>query len=349
MARLIWAALFALATFALATVVASAQPIDDARALLQEVATSARAAKSWRAEGVEIGEITSGAFHVRDEIHFRVAVDGPLKLRWESTANSTGERDLTVCDGADHWTYHSPGLSFYMSATTASPCGDPPIPGWGQWLDHLVSAAAIGRDKLLFDGALRECEVVRAEYEVQAGVDNSGARHTVRTMCIDRANRFILRDHLEVAAPGSDSHDSTTITYNIYERDPKFSSDTFQFQVPTGTFQDPGPYLGREDPVAEDGVYRMDGSVTGPELIYNAEPSYTVEARKAGISGVVLLSLIVDADGKPRDVRVVRGLDHGLDEKALEVARQWRFRAGMKNGVPVAVGGLIIAVSFRLP
>jgi outer membrane biosynthesis protein TonB len=61
-----------------------------------------------------------------------------------------------------------------------------------------------------------------------------------------------------------------------------------------------------------------------------------------------LLSLIVDADREPRDVGVVRGLDSGLDEKALEVVRTWRFRAGMRNGTPVAVGGLIIAVSFLL-
>ena len=338
------------ALLALLTTVVSAQLNDDARALLQEVATSALAAKSWRAEGVRIDELTAPGIHVLGEIHFHVAVNGRSYLRWESTADASGaEGDLTVCDGADHWTYHSPGVVFDRNAIGVSPCVEPPILAWDRLPDNLLSATVIGQDLLQFGGGLRECEVVRAEYAAPEVVGNAPAvRRTARTMCIDTSNKFILRDHLELAAPGSDAHSSTTITYSNYERNPELPRDTFQFQVPTGTFQDTGPYLDGDDPVAEDGVYRMGGNVGGPELIYNTEPSYTPEARKAGISGIVLLSLIVDADGKPRNVSVVRGLDHGLDEKALEVVQTWRFRAGMRNGVPVAVGGVVVAVSFRL-
>jgi TonB family protein len=296
---------------------------------------------------VEIGDLTLAGSHIRDTIHFRVAVDGPSKLRSESTEESTAETDFHACDGTDQWMYHSAGASFYRSAI-AGPCGESRFSEWAKLLDNLVSAEVLGRDQVQSNGILRECQVVRGEYEVRAGTNSLAAiSRTVRTMCIDTAESIILRDHLEMAVPASSMHSTTTITYNVYQRDPEFSSDTFQAPVPTGTFQDPGPYLG-EDPVAVDGVYRTGGNVTGPELIYNAEPSYTEEARTAGISGTVLLSLIVDADREPRDVGVVRGLDSGLDEKALEVVRTWRFRAGMRNGTPVAVGGLIIAVSFLL-
>ena len=61
------------------------------------------------------------------------------------------------------------------------------------------------------------------------------------------------------------------------------------------------------------------------------------------------MSLAVDAEGNPRDLAVTRGLGYGLDERALEVVRQWRFRPGLKDGAPVAVGNLVVAVDFHLP
>jgi protein TonB len=95
------------------------------------------------------------------------------------------------------------------------------------------------------------------------------------------------------------------------------------------------------------GVYRVGGDVSAPILISKTEPEYSEEARKAKYSGTVLLSLIVGADGLPRDIRVVRPLGLGLDEKAVEAVQKWRFRAGIKGGHPVATQATI-EVSFRL-
>jgi len=67
----------------------------------------------------------------------------------------------------------------------------------------------------------------------------------------------------------------------------------------------------------------------------------------AKYSGTVLLSIVVDERGIPRDIRVVRPLGLGLDEKAIEAVRHWRFRPGMKNGRPVNVRATV-EVSFRL-
>jgi len=61
----------------------------------------------------------------------------------------------------------------------------------------------------------------------------------------------------------------------------------------------------------------------------------------------LLLQVIVETDGRLRDVRVVRSLGFGLDEKALEAVRQWRFDPARKNGQPVAVV-VNIEVNFRL-
>lgn len=95
------------------------------------------------------------------------------------------------------------------------------------------------------------------------------------------------------------------------------------------------------------GPFRIGGGVSAPVLVYRVEPEYTEEARKAKYQGTVVLHAVVDADGTVRQVRVVRSLGLGLDEKALEAVKQWRFRAGQKDGraVPVAAS---IEVTFRL-
>jgi periplasmic protein TonB len=72
-----------------------------------------------------------------------------------------------------------------------------------------------------------------------------------------------------------------------------------------------------------------------PVLVQKVEPEYTDTARQAGVSGTVLLSAVIGEDGRAHDVRVLRGLGYGLDAKAIDAVRKWRFRPGMKNGVVV--------------
>ena len=85
------------------------------------------------------------------------------------------------------------------------------------------------------------------------------------------------------------------------------------------------------------GVFRVGGGVSAPVPIYKPEPEYSEEARKTKHQGTVMLSVIIGTDGRPREMRVVRALGMGLDEKALEAVKQWRFEPAKKDGVPVAV------------
>jgi TonB family protein len=180
------------------------------------------------------------------------------------------------------------------------------------------------------------------------GANATAGTTIIRTLCVDPARKLILRDRTESSAIGSNTHFTQTISFSLYERDAEIPAEAFRFEVPTGTFLDPGLQIKKKDSV-EDGTYRAGNGVSKPQLIRKVEPSWTEEARQAGVSGMVLVSFTVDSAGLPRDFSVVWGLGNGLDEKAIEAVREWRFLAGMKNDMPVAVGGLTVAVDFRLP
>ena len=96
-----------------------------------------------------------------------------------------------------------------------------------------------------------------------------------------------------------------------------------------------------------DGVFAPGKGVTAPRAIYEPDPEYSEEARKAKYQGTVVLAIVVDPTGHPRNVRIARSLGMGLDEKAIEAVQKWKFAPGVRDGVPVAV--LVnVEVSFRL-
>ncbi len=95
------------------------------------------------------------------------------------------------------------------------------------------------------------------------------------------------------------------------------------------------------------GVFQAGGGVTAPTLLFKVEPEYSEEARKAKFQGTVLLYVEVDPSGRATNIRVTRSLGLGLDEKAIEAVKKWKFAPGKKDGKPVTVAA-IIEVNFRL-
>jgi TonB family protein len=95
------------------------------------------------------------------------------------------------------------------------------------------------------------------------------------------------------------------------------------------------------------GVYHVGGGVSPPTVISSVDPEYSDEARRAKYTGIVVVSLIVDTQGNPQHVNVVRRLGMGLDEKAIEAVRQYKFKPAMFQGkaVPVEVN---IEVNFQI-
>lgn len=96
------------------------------------------------------------------------------------------------------------------------------------------------------------------------------------------------------------------------------------------------------------GYYQVGGRISAPVVIHSVEAEFSDEARRAKYQGLCLIGLIVDAQGNPQDIHVVRALGMGLDEKAIEAIRQYKFKPAMKDGrtpVPVMI---TIEVDFRL-
>lgn len=87
------------------------------------------------------------------------------------------------------------------------------------------------------------------------------------------------------------------------------------------------------------GEFRPGNGVTSPEILFEKRPEYTSEAMRAKVQGIVEVEALVNPDGTVGRVQIIRSLDDrfGLDQKALEAVRMWRFRPGMRLGKPVPV------------
>ena len=93
-------------------------------------------------------------------------------------------------------------------------------------------------------------------------------------------------------------------------------------------------------------VYQIGGSIRPPVATYTPDPKFAEEASRNKFSGNVILALVVDANGNPKNVHVLRGMGTGLDEKAVQAVQHYRFKPATKNGKPVAVY-LNVAVNFQ--
>lgn len=101
-----------------------------------------------------------------------------------------------------------------------------------------------------------------------------------------------------------------------------------------------GPGTGSGNVSPSPGVVRVGSpGVTIPRLLKDVKPQYTSDAMRAKIQGSVVLECVVLTDGSVGDVRVIRSLDatYGLDQEAIQAAKQWKFAPGTRNGEPVPV------------
>jgi TonB family protein len=95
------------------------------------------------------------------------------------------------------------------------------------------------------------------------------------------------------------------------------------------------------------GPYGPGSGIEPPTLIKEVRPDYTPEARKRAIEGDVGLEIVVKRDGTVGSIKVVQGLGGGLEQRAIDAVRQWRFSPARQRGAPVDVIATV-SVGFKL-
>jgi TonB family protein len=218
-----------------------------------------------------------------------------------------------ICDGTTQWIWY-PGAKTYGG--TLSPqigvCAYP-LNEWPALTVSLHAPVVVGTNRVTVDGGGRPCTIVRGEL----GSDSK------RTMCIDTERKLILRYEIENAGA------TEAFTFHVLNRDAPIDAEILQFHAP----------LDAQPPIP--------GTVVAPVLVARTSPRYSDEALQARYEGRVVLSLTITADGFVDDIKVTSSPGMGLDEKAIECVKAWKWRPGMKDGQTVAVQAMV-EVNFRL-
>jgi periplasmic protein TonB len=95
------------------------------------------------------------------------------------------------------------------------------------------------------------------------------------------------------------------------------------------------------------GVYQPGSGIEAPRLVREVKADYTEDARRRSVEGEVVLEIVVRSDGSVGDVKILQGLSGGLNERAVQAVRQWRFAPARRRGVPVDVA-VEVSVEFKL-
>jgi protein TonB len=95
------------------------------------------------------------------------------------------------------------------------------------------------------------------------------------------------------------------------------------------------------------GPYRGGSGIEAPRLLREVKADYTEEARQRNIAGEVVMEIVVRRDGSVGDVKILKGLGGGLNERATQAVKQWRFAPATRLGSPVDVI-VEVGVEFKL-
>jgi TonB family protein len=212
----------------------------------------------------------------------------------------------------------------------------------------LMRLRDVDRSRRNFDLAPVETRLVKA-WESQAGPES----------VVVANNLYSLSGSLEQTGQFAEAEQAIQRGIAILERN--YGSNAPSVGLALGRLASIETRLGKDDLAREarnresairlrpsaQSVSRVGGGVTAPRVISKRDPEYSETARKARIQGVIMLSLIVDTNGEPVDLAVLLPLGDGLDEKAVEAVKSWRFQPGAKDGQLVRVPATI-EVNFRL-
>jgi TonB family protein len=195
--------------------------------------------------------------------------------------------------------------------------GRPAHGSWSKWQD---------------DDSIETFQIKKENNRWLVNVPRSGLSRTNEYRSLDEfASDFARGDYsisnVRLSCGAALATDPFSTLPNDVKPVPKTRSDEVHI-IPNSARTDdpPGKIYNRGEP-----------GVSAPVVVRYIHPDYTDEARKARLQGDVTVSVVVDQNGNPQDIKVVTGLGMGLDEKAVETIRKATFRPGMKAGRPVPV------------
>ena len=134
-----------------------------------------------------------------------------------------------------------------------------------------------------------------------------------------------------------------TLTGNLVKADPESVDFTVKNVLQTVSLDDVDSitFVTQTSKLNDDPSIPTMTSDSRPTILYREKAKYTEEARKNGVEGTVILHVVFHVNGKITDIKVIRGLPYGLNEKAIEAVKKIRFKPAMKDGKPISVRGSI--------
>ena len=341
------------------------QSRQDARPLLQAVAEASRNLTAFRAEGRIEQLVDIGIIKLKEDLTFRVTTQSSRWMRIEVRGGEEWVQGLpftATCDGHTGWAYFEKG-NYYRKAEDdafGGHCTPGTLTGFSGVADNLTSAVITGTGESQFEGRSQPCTEVEAHYRViedlmvPPGMVFKVGRVT-RHFCIDPQRKLVLRYRIDADVDATPNADRVkqSVTYDRIELNPTLPEKFFEFQPPSGSkpweiptlppLATPPPSATAPQPAPR--VYRV---MRSPEPVAKVEPEYSQEAWDEGIQGSVILVADIAPDGAMGNVQVRQSLGYGLDEKAIECVRKWRFSPATDDGKPVK-GEAYIQLRFSLP
>jgi hypothetical protein len=201
---------------------AALQLSDEATALLARVRATTAGIKNWRAEVVEVSQLSGGGMNVpQQEVRTRIAVQAPLKM---SRKNSGADRTIMICNGTETF-YSGDGITISRGDVRVTPQCDYPLSHFYPFENNPMAISIIGRDRVRLASGVRECVLLRVDWKRET-------LNGVNIYCVDPVSAVILRD----AAEGTDARSGArlvkTTTFTEFEIDPVLPADTFEFPLP---------------------------------------------------------------------------------------------------------------------
>jgi TonB family protein len=278
----------------------------------------------------------------------------PDKFRIEMTSAQGVTLAISVSDGTNAWTSYASTKQFGRIAMTNPAVAVVSIIGGLPSIPELPgSTPTVGEDVVTIAGQRQECWVLTRTLR-GAEVNGVQVEDVILRSWIDKGLSLPVQQVLtfaprDAAGGGVRTTVRETTTYKVNEAIP---ASLFAFAPPTGFTQTPNYALFTGAGITTRTLTEVQRNlrqdvVQEPVLLSMRQPSYSEEARNARIQGNVELEILVQTNGSVEVDHVVTSLGHGLDERAIEAVRQWKFRPGTKNGQAVPTR-MTVMMTFSL-